>query len=69
MDSTPIAIAIREVLTSIRQRKRVEEILEMVLTYSSSVANALHGSIVTVEHKSRRLIIASVRGNDWTLER
>ena len=69
MDSTPIAIAIREVLTAIRQRKRVEEILEMVLTYSSNLAKALHGSIVTVEHKSRRLVIASVRGNDWTLER
>lgn len=69
MDSNPVAIAIREVLTAIRQRKRVEEILEMVLSYSSDLANALHGSIVTIDHNSQKLIITSVRGEDWTLEK
>jgi signal transduction histidine kinase/CheY-like chemotaxis protein len=68
MDSNPVAIAIREVLTAIRQRKRVEEILEMVLSYSSALANAVHGSIVTVDHNSQKLIITSVRGEDWTME-
>jgi signal transduction histidine kinase len=69
MDSNPVAIAIREVLTAIRQRKRVDEILEMVLTYSSELANAVHGSIVTVDHSSQKLIITSTRGEDWTLEK
>lgn len=69
MDSNPVAIAIREVLTAIRRRKRVEEILEMVLTYSSDLAKAVHGSIVTVDHNSQKLIITSVRGEDWTLEK
>jgi signal transduction histidine kinase len=69
MDSNPVAIAIREVLTAIRQRKRVEEILEMVLSYCTNLANAVHGSIVTVDHNSQKLIITSVRGEDWTLEK
>ncbi len=69
MDSNPVAIAIREVLTAIRQRKRVEEILEMILSYSSELAEAVHGSIVSVDHNSRKLVITSVRGEDWTMEK
>jgi signal transduction histidine kinase/CheY-like chemotaxis protein len=69
MDSNPVAIAIREVLTAIRQRKRVDEILEMVLTYSSDLAKAVHGSIVTLDYKSRKLIITSTRGANWTLDK
>jgi len=69
MDNNPVAIAIREVLTAIRQRKRVEEILEMVLSYCSETGNAVHGSIVTIDHNSQKLIITSVRGADWTLEK
>jgi len=69
MDTNPVAIAIREVLTAIRQRKRVEEILEMILSYSSEIARAVHGSIVTVDHNAQKLIITSVRGEDWTLEK
>jgi signal transduction histidine kinase len=69
MDSNPVAIAIREVLTAIRQRKRVDEILEMVLTYSSELGESLHGSIITVDHNTQKLIITSTRGEDWTLEK
>src|SRR5271170_1998616 len=69
MDNNPVAITIREVLTAIRQRKRVEEILEMVLSYSSELGNAVHGSIVTIDHSAQKLIITSVRGEDWTLEK
>src|SRR5476649_2555955 len=69
MDNNPVAIAIREVLTAIRQRKRVEEILEMVLSYSSDLGKAAHGSIVTIDHNAQKLIITSVRGEDWTLEK
>jgi signal transduction histidine kinase/CheY-like chemotaxis protein len=69
MDNNPVAIAIREVLTAIRQRKRVEEILEMVLSYSSDLGKAAHGSIVTIDHNAQKLIITSVRGDDWTLEK
>ena len=68
-DNNPVAIAIREVLTAIRQRKRVEEILEMVLSYSSDLGKAAHGSIVTIDHNAQKLIITSVRGEDWTLEK
>jgi signal transduction histidine kinase/CheY-like chemotaxis protein len=69
MDSNPVAIAIREVLTAIRQRKRVDEILEMVLTYSSHLAQAAHGSIVTIDQKARKLVITATRGAAWTLEK
>src|SRR5471032_2087853 len=69
MDINPVAIAIREVLTAIRQRKRVEEILEMVLSYSSELGSAAHGSIVTIDHNAQKLIITYVRGDDWTLEK
>jgi signal transduction histidine kinase/CheY-like chemotaxis protein len=69
MDSNPVAIAIREVLTAIRSRKRVDEILEMILTYSSDLGRAVHGSIVTVDHKARKLVITSTRGANWTLEK
>jgi signal transduction histidine kinase/FixJ family two-component response regulator len=69
MDTNPVAIALREVLTAIRQRKRVEEIIEMVLSYASELGKAAHGSIVTVDHNGQKLIITSVRGEDWTLEK
>src|SRR5258708_1988776 len=69
MDSNPVAIAIREVLTAIRQRKRVEEILEMVLSYSSELGHAEIGSVVTVDHNAQKLIISSTRGKQWTLEK
>jgi two-component system cell cycle sensor histidine kinase/response regulator CckA len=69
MDSNPVAIAIREVLTAIRQRKRVDEILEMVLIYSSDLARAVHGSIITIDHKARKLVITATRGPNWTLEK
>jgi signal transduction histidine kinase/CheY-like chemotaxis protein len=69
MDSTPVAIAIREVLTAIRHRKQVDEILELVLSHASDVSNAVHGSIVTVEYNSRKLLITSIRGAGWTVEK
>jgi signal transduction histidine kinase/CheY-like chemotaxis protein len=69
MDSIPVAIAIREVLTAIRQRKQVEEILEMVLGYAADLGKAAHGSIITVDHNSNKLIIACIYGEDWTLEK
>ncbi len=69
MESNPVAIAIREVLTAIRHRKRVEEILEMILSYCSDLGKAVHGSIVTIDYTSQKLVITSVRGEDWTLEK
>jgi len=69
MDSNPVAIAVREVLTAIRQRKRVDEVLEMVLSYASDLGKAMHGSVVTLDHNTQKLIITSTRGEDWTLEK
>ena len=69
MDSNPVAIAMREVLTAIRHRKQVEEILEMVLSHASDLANAAHGCIVTIDYNSHKLLITSIRGEDWTLEK
>jgi len=69
MDSTPVAIAIREVLTAIRQRKQVEEILESVLSHASDLGKASHGSIVTIDYSLEKLIITSIRGEDWTIEK
>ena len=69
MDANPVAIAIREVLTAIRQRKDVEEILEMVLSYSSNFGNVLHGSIITIDHSAQKLVITAVCGESWTLDK
>ncbi len=69
MDSTPVAIAIREVLTAIRRRKQVEEILEMVLGYAADLGRAAHGSIITVDHTANKLVITSICGEEWTLEK
>jgi signal transduction histidine kinase len=69
MDSIPVAIAVREVLTAIRQRKQVEEILEMSLYHASDLGKAAHGSIIIVDHNLRKLNITSIRGDDWTLEK
>jgi len=41
----------------------------MVLSYSSQLGNAAHGSIVTIDHNAQKLIITSVRGDDLTLEK
>ncbi len=47
----------------------MEEILEMVLSFASDIGKAAHGSIVTIDHNEQKLIITSVRGADWTLEK
>lgn len=69
MDYNPIAPALRDVLTAIRHRKRVDEVVELILDRSCQIANALHGSFITVDHQTRRLIITSTHGPDWTLEK
>ena len=69
MDSIPVAAAIRDVLTAIRQRKQVEDVLELVLTHVSELGHATHGSIVRVDHNAHKLIITSIHGEDWTLEK
>ena len=33
------------------------------------MGKAAHGSIVTIDHNAQKLIITSVRGDDWTLEK
>ena len=69
MDSIPVAAAIRDVLTAIRQRKQVEDVLELVLAHVSDLGHAAHGSIVRVDHNAHKLIITSIHGEDWTLEK
>ncbi|HSI86918.1 MAG TPA: ATP-binding protein [Candidatus Methylacidiphilales bacterium] len=69
MDYNPIAPALRDVLTAIRHRKRVDEVVELILDRACQIANALHGSFITVDHQTRRLIITSTHGPDWTLEK
>jgi signal transduction histidine kinase len=69
MESSPVAIAIREVLTAIRHSKQVNEILEMVLSHASDVAGAEHGSIITIDYNSHKLMISSIRGENWTLDK
>jgi GAF domain-containing protein len=41
----------------------------MVLSHASDLADAAHGSIVTIDYNSQRLLITSIRGEDWTLEK
>lgn len=68
MDYNPIAPAVRDVLTAIRHRKRVDEIVELILDRSCQLCNAVHGSFITVDEPSQRLTITSTHGSDWTME-
>jgi signal transduction histidine kinase/CheY-like chemotaxis protein len=61
--------AIRDILRAIRQRKRVDEVVEMILESSCALANAVHGSFVTVDPLSQKLSITNTFGADWTPEK
>ena len=47
----------------------MEEILEMVLGYACDLAKAAYGSLIRVDYTTEKLIIESIRGEDWTLEK
>lgn len=57
-----------EVLESIRQKRRIEDVVGLILEKACGLAHAAHGSFVLVDHTARRLTIANVYGSDWTLE-
>ncbi len=61
--------ALRDVLEPIRQRKRVDEVVRLILEKACSLARATHGCFVLVDHETRRLTIAQVFGADWTAEK
>ncbi len=65
----PVAQATREVLTAIRQRKRVNEVLELVLSRASEVTRAAHGSVITIDYQHQRLINTATCGKNWTQEK
>lgn len=69
MDYNPIAPAVRDVLTAIRHRKRVDEIVELILDRSCQLCNAVHGSFISVDEVSGRLVVTSTHGADWTMEK
>lgn len=69
MDYNPIAPAVRDVLTAIRHRKRVDEIVELILDRSCQLCNAVHGSFITLDEANGRLTVTSTHGSDWTLEK
>lgn len=69
MDYNPIAPAVRDVLTAIRHRKRVDEIVELILDRSCQLCNAVHGSFISLDELNGRLTITSTHGSDWTLEK
>lgn len=69
MDYNPIAPAVRDVLTAIRHRKRVDEIVELILDRSCQLCNAVHGSFISIDETSGRLIVTSTHGADWTMEK
>lgn len=60
---------LREVLGVIREQRRIEEVVGLILEKACALASALHGSFILVDHESRRLTIANVCGSDWTLEK
>jgi two-component system, NtrC family, sensor kinase len=61
--------ALRGLLEGIRQKKRVDDVVQSVLEHACVTANASHGSFVLVDHESKRLSIANVFGLDWTEEK
>jgi signal transduction histidine kinase/CheY-like chemotaxis protein len=69
VSNNPLLPAIRDVLAAIRERKRVDEVLELVLTRACELSGAVHGSFVLVDHNTKKLSIITTVGNDWTLEK
>lgn len=60
---------LREVLGAIREQRRIEEVVGLILEQACALASAAHGSFILVDHESRHLTIANVFGSDWTLEK
>ncbi|MEM1060259.1 MAG: ATP-binding protein [Verrucomicrobiota bacterium] len=69
MDYNPLSPAIRDILTAIRHRKSLEDVVGLILQRSCLLADAVSGSFVKVDHDRRELLITSVHGPGWTPEK
>jgi len=72
MDNNPyptLLPALRGLLEGIRQKKRVDDVVQAVLEQACLIANASHGSFALVDHEKSRLSIANVFGSAWTEEK
>jgi len=61
--------ALRGLLEGIRQKKRVDDVVQAVLEQACLIANASHGSFALVDYEKKCLTIANVFGADWTEEK
>jgi len=69
VDYNPLSPAIRDILTAIRHRKSLEDVVALILDRSCQLADAVHGSFVKVDPDARELLITCVHGPDWTPEK
>jgi signal transduction histidine kinase/CheY-like chemotaxis protein len=69
MDFNPILIPIRDILAAIRQQRKFEDIVGLILEKACHLANAIHGSFVVIDQKTGTLRIESTYGSDWTPEK
>lgn len=69
MDYHPLNPAIRDILTAIRHRQSLEDVVALILDRSCQLADAVHGSFVKVDHDTSELLITCVHGPDWTPEK
>ena len=64
MDFNPILIPIRDILAAIRQQRKFEDIVRLILEKACHLANAIHGSFVVIDQKTNTLRIESTYGSD-----
>lgn len=68
MQSDLTFVSLRDVIRAIRAKKPLNEVMQLILEGACHMANAVHGSFVTVEEDTGLLRIISTFGPDWTEE-
>jgi signal transduction histidine kinase/CheY-like chemotaxis protein len=68
MQSDLTFVSLRDVIRAIRAKKPLNDVMQLILEGACHMANAVHGSFVTVEEDTGLLRIISTFGPDWTDE-
>lgn len=69
MNSERVLISMRIVMRAIREKRALEEVMDLILESACQIAGAVHGSFIRVEAPVRGLKVVSTTGPDWTEEK
>lgn len=61
--------SVLNILVALRVKRPYEDILNLILESAAQLANAVHGSFITVNQTTRDLTITSTYGPDWDEEK